>query len=218
MSDWIVTSVIFKHPFTCLIAGPTNAGKSVLLQKILINKDVLIDKEIDSITFCYTSWQPSYDVLKLQKTPIKFIQGLPEISEFDSKENNLLILDDLMNECSESQDISKFFRVYSHHMNISIFILNQNIFPKGKCQRDISLNVSNMILFNNPRDRQQIYTLGNQIYPKKSSSFLSIFQDSVKQYKGHGYLFIDFKQATLDRNRLQTGIIPGEERIIYKIK
>ena len=48
--------------------------------------------------------------------------------------------------------------------------------------------------------------------------FLSIFQDSVKQYQGHGYLFMDFKQATEDRNRLQTGIIPGEERIIYKIK
>ena len=218
MNDWIVDGIIFIHPFTCLIVGPTNAGKSVLLEKILINREKIIDKEINKIIVCYRSWQPTYDVIKLLNTSTKFIEGLPQISEFDSSENNMLILDDLMNECSESQDISKFFSIYSHHKSISIFILNQNIFPKGKCQRDISLNCSNMIVFNNPRDKQQIRTLGLQMYPKNSSSFLSIFEDAVSHHDGHGYLFMDLKLSTEDRNRLQTGIIPGEERIIYKIK
>jgi len=179
--------MIFKHPFSYLIVGPTNAGKSVLLEKILINKEKIMDKKFDRIVFCYKAYQKSYEVLKDLNTPIKFIDGLPNVSEFNSDENNLLILDDLMNECAESEEISKFFRVYSHHMNISIFILNQNIFPKGKCQRDISLNVSYMIVFNNPRDRQQIRTLGQQMFPKKSSAFLAIFEDSIKQFHGHGY-------------------------------
>lgn len=219
MTDvWTVDTIIFKHPFTCLIAGPSFAGKSVLLEKILLNKETIIDKEFDRIVVCYKVYQPSYDVLKLLNSTVKFIEGLPNVSEFDKNENSLLILDDLMSECSDSQEISNFFRVYSHHLKISIFILNQNIFPKGKCQRDISLNVSYMIIFNNPRDRQQIKTLGQQMFPKKSTSFFAIFEDAISQVDGHGYLFIDFKQKTEERNRLQTGIIPGQERIIYKIK
>ena len=35
MNNWIIDSTIFKHPFTCTIAGPTGSGKTVLLQKIL---------------------------------------------------------------------------------------------------------------------------------------------------------------------------------------
>ena len=56
------------------------------------------------------------------------------------------------------------------------------------------------------------------MFPKKSTSFFAIFEDAISQVDGHGYLFIDFKQKTEERNRLQTGIIPGQERIIYKIK
>ena len=117
----------------------------MLLEKILLNKETIIDKEFDRIVVCYKVYQPSYDVLKLLNSTVKFIEGLPNVSVFDKNENSL-ILDDLMSECSDSQEISIFFRVYSHHLKISIFILNQNIFPKGKCQRAISLNVSYMII------------------------------------------------------------------------
>ena len=49
MTDWITDSTIFKHPFTCCIAGPTGAGKTVLLQKILINKNNIFDIQPDRI-------------------------------------------------------------------------------------------------------------------------------------------------------------------------
>ena len=48
--------------------------------------------------------------------------------------------------------------------------------------------------------------------------FMEIFDDAIKLHDGHGYLFLDFKQQTQDRMRIQTGIIPDEERIIYTIK
>ena len=62
MTDWIIDSVIFKHPFTCSIAGPTGAGKTILLQKILINKKIIFDIEPDRIVVCYKSWQSAYEV------------------------------------------------------------------------------------------------------------------------------------------------------------
>ena len=217
MSDWIIDSVIFKQPFTCTIAGPSGAGKTVLLQKILINKKEIFDLEPDRIVVCYKSWQPAYDVFNLLESPVEFVQGLINVEEFDKEKNNLLIIDDLMTECKDNTDIATLFSVHSHHKNISVFLVTQNIFMKGTCSRDINLNSTNMILFNNPRDRQQIRVLGQQMYPKKTLGFMEIFEDAIKQHDGHGYLFLDYKQQTPERMRIQTGIIPGEERIIYTI-
>jgi len=217
MSTWIIDSIIFKHPFTCTIAGPTGAGKTVLLQKILINKKEIFDLEPDRIVVCYKSWQPAYDVFSLMESPVEFVQGLINVEEFDKEKNNLLIIDDLMTECKDNKEIATLFSVHSHHRSISVFLVTQNIFMQGTCARDINLNSTNLILFNNPRDRQQIRVLGQQMYPKKTHGFMEIFDDAIKQQNGHGYLFLDYKQQTPERMRIQTGIIPGEERIIYTI-
>ena len=40
---WLIDLIIFKHPFTCLIAGPTQSGKTYLLQKILNFNQILIE-------------------------------------------------------------------------------------------------------------------------------------------------------------------------------
>ena len=74
------------------------------------------------------------------------IQGIVKLEDFDEKTNNLLILDDLMNECKNSIEILDLFNVKSHHRNISVFLVTQNIFTKGKCTRDLNLNSSCMYL------------------------------------------------------------------------
>ena len=83
MTDWIIDSIIFKHPFTCCIAGPTGAGKTVLLQKILINKKQIFDIQPDRIVVCYKSWQQAYEVFALLDTPVEFVEGLIDVQNFD---------------------------------------------------------------------------------------------------------------------------------------
>jgi hypothetical protein len=203
---------VFKHPFRCYIAGPTFSGKTKLIEKILVNQEDLIDKKFDRIVFCYKTMQPSYDIFNFLNVPIEFVEGLVDFSLFDSKINNLVIIDDLMELCKDKNEVLNLFTVYSHHKSISVFLVSQNIFTKGKCSRDISLNSSYMIIFKQPRDKVQVSVLARQMFPNNSKAFLEAFDDATS--KNHGYLFLDFNQSTSDNMRLQTDITE-KPRIIY---
>ena len=210
---------VFKHPFRCYIAGPSCCGKTELLQKILINLSTLIDKPIEKITFCYSVWQNKYEILKFLNIPVDFHQRLIKATEFDSSINNLLILDDLMQECKDSMDIYNLFSVDSHHRNISVFLVSQNIYTKGKCTRDLNLNSSYMILFKNLYDVTQINNLSRQMFPKKSKDFMHVFEDATSANNGFGYVLLDLNPNTMTDMRIQGNIIHEKEkpRIIYKL-
>ena len=178
---------IFKHPFRCYIAGPSFSGKTTLIQKILINQQKMINKPIDRIVFCYKTMQPGYEVFKYLPIHVEFVEGLIDTNIFDPTINNLLIIDDLMERCKDNNDILNLFTVDSHHKNISVILVSQNIYTKGKCTRDINLNSSNMIIFKNP-------SLARQMFPNKSKAFMEAFLDAVETYK---YIFLDIENFTL---------------------
>ena len=208
---------VFQHPFRCYISGPSCCGKTELLQKILLNYNSLINKPIDRIVFCYSVWQEKYDLLKY--LPIEFNQGLKKSEEFDPQMNNLLILDDLMQSCKDSMDIFNLFSVDSHHRNISVFLVSQNIYTKGKFTRDLNLNSSYIILFKNLRDQTQINVLARQMFPGKAKEFLKIIEDANLSDNGYGYIFLDLNPNTSPDFRIQGNIIEEKDRprIIYKL-
>lgn len=208
-----IDSIIFKAPFTCMIAGPTQCGKTSLLINILKSSRSLISPPPNRIVYCYSREQPAFNTLL--ELDIEFHQGLPDLDDFDSKLNNLVILDDLMDECEKNKDIQSLFTVDSHHKNISTFLISQNLFSRGKYSRTISLNCHYLIVFNNPRDRSQIHYLARQMYPTNSHFLIECYTDATSA-KEYGYLFLDLTQSTNDLHRVQSNILCGETRIIYQ--
>ena len=55
---------VFKSPFTCLVAGPTQSGKTSLIENILLQNKDLIKPNVYKIIYCYARWQDKYDNLK----------------------------------------------------------------------------------------------------------------------------------------------------------
>lgn len=50
------------------------------------------------------------------------------------------------------------FSAIKYRRNMSVMMLTQNVFHRGKCSRTISLNRNDMTLFENPQDKLQIKT------------------------------------------------------------
>lgn len=172
----------------------------------------MVDVIFDRIIFYYAEWQDGYKSSEFvdDGEQIEFREGLPKPEDYsrDPHSKKLIIIDDLMRESSNSV-ICDLFTKGSHHKNISVMFITQNIFHKGTHSRDISLNSSYIILFKNPRDRAQIQHLARQIYPEDSKFLQEAYQDATT--KGHGYLMIDCKQSTLDEFRFRSCIFPDEE-------
>jgi hypothetical protein len=206
-------SQIFQTPFTAQLSGPTSCGKTSLLIKILQNINLVCDKPPQRIVYCYNKFQ---EIFK-QVPGLELHEGLPIIETFDSSINNMIILDDLMEESESNPEIQKLFTVDSHHKNISIFLITQNLFSKGKCARTISLNCHYLFIFNNPRDRLQIRCLARQMFPTNSNFLVESYDDATAS-RLYGYLFIDLTQKTNNKMRIQTNILPFETRLIYQPK
>ena len=119
-----------------------------------------------------------------------------------------------MTEAKCDQRIADLFTKGSHHRNISIVYLTQNVFPQGKACRDIALNTQYLVLFNNPIDRQQVATLARRIYPSTSAMFMKRFEEATS--RPYGYLVIDLKLSTSEQDRLQTDIFESTDQHAFE--
>ena len=205
-----------KHPFTCIVAGPSQSGKTVFLRRLLTQAQELINEPPEVILWFYGEYQPLYDKLtdSLGST-IQFIEGIPETFDMylDKSKRNMIVLDDLMNETANDKKISNLFTKGSHHKNLSVILVTQNLFNQGRQTRTISLNAHYLVLFKNPRDASQISHLARQMFPKKPKYLQEAYQDSTAE--PFHYLFIDLRTTTPETYRLRTQIFPGETQYVY---
>ena len=107
-----------------------------------------------------------------------------------------------MIDASKDQRIVNLFTRGSHHRNLSVIYIVQNLFHQGKGSRSMSLNSHYLVLFKNARNKLQILTLAKQTYPVQTDFFLNQYEEAVK--RPFGYLLIDLKSTTQDNCRLQT--------------
>ncbi|CAC5390993.1 unnamed protein product [Mytilus coruscus] len=113
------------------------------------------------------------------------------------------ILDDLMSTSAKDSRINDLFTEGSHHRNLSVVVLNQNLyFGKDPTQRR---NCHYLVLFNNPIDRQPVMTLGRQMYPSRFDFFLRKFEEATR--KPYGFLLVDLKPGTAESSRLRTDVL-----------
>ena len=193
-----------KHPFSCVVNGPSGVGKTEWIRKLIYYRDDLITNPPDRIIWCYAEYQAIYG----QMEGIEFIEGL-NYTLIPGKKH-LIVLDDLM--MSVNKDITQLF-VGGRHRDISVIFVTHNIFYQSKEMRTIKQNTNHMVLFENTQDASQIDYLGRQMYPSKNKHMREAYSTSINN--PYGYLFVDLRQTLDKRYRLRTRIFPGEEQLVF---
>ena len=67
-----------QHPFTCIVAGCSQSGKTVWVKSLLENAQTTISPVPQRIIWCYGQWQPSYFDMLGAIPEIEFNKGIPE--------------------------------------------------------------------------------------------------------------------------------------------
>jgi hypothetical protein len=200
-----------KHAFGALVAGPTQSGKTNFVIRLLQCALEIIFPRPERLIWCFECYQEVFRNLE----HVEFFEGLP--SNFESLldgKPTLIVIDDLMSESDER--VSKLFTKYSHRKNASIIYVSQNLFHRGRENRNISLNAHYLVLFKNLRDSMQIAALGRQIFTGKGKYLQESYADATAKLFGN--LFVDLKPTTSDELRLRTGILVGEVPFAYIYK
>ena len=128
----------FKCPSSVMLAGPSQCGKTTFTRQLLQNADILFERPIRKIVYCYGQLQECFNSMGSQ---ITFVEGIPEDipSLFPvSCRPGVLVLDDLIRNCSADERVLDLFTKVSHHCHVTCIYLTQNLFPPGKFSRSIS--------------------------------------------------------------------------------
>ena len=204
-----------KHPFNCLISGPSQCGKTTMLRNLLKYHDETItgiNKRIIKIVWAYGKWQKIYSE-PINNVEIKYINEMP--NEEDIYGYDIVVVDDLMHKLDKNVYISMLFTAGTHHDNQSVVVLTQNFYQKGEVCNILRKNAHYVILFKDPGDTSQVRTISWRMFPENPKYLISAYRLATSV--PHGYLLIDRTQTTEDDCRLRTRIVP-EKITNYKLE
>lgn len=194
-------------PFTMLVAASSNAGKSELIRDMLINHYLMFEKPLEEIIWLYHKNAKEEELFSNLtdniNVPITFIEGFPakDISDgtlFKSDKNSIkcLVLDDVVVSALRSPIFIDLFTVLSHHMNIVVIAILQNIHAHSPAQRqlmnNVIRNVSYIVLFPDRRQMAAVRQIAHTYYNSEEAKLLEPFKQLIESKQKHDYMLIDF--------------------------
>jgi hypothetical protein len=188
------------------VTGPTQAGKTHFVIELLKERETLFDPPPERIHWAYgVKNDKQLKTIQEIDPSITFSEGLPDLNAFDSRFNNLLILDDLMDEIGKNKEIANLFTRGSHHNNITVIAIVHNIFNQDKYFRTLTINGRDFVFFNSPRDRQQLAQFGRQVFPQHKN-FLTAALEEASKMSEHAYIVLRLGGDIPDSLRVCTNI------------
>lgn len=193
------------------VAGPSYSGKTTFVLKLLDHRNEIFSSATNRILWCYGIYQPNLNPILTSKG-YHLHSGVVDISKIQPYD--IVVLDDLLQESSNSKEVTSLFTKAAHHKPCFIIFIMQNLFPPGRESRTRSLNTHYLAIFKNPRDKSQIEFLARQISPRNPKALVQVFEDATES--PHSYLFIDLTQECPDAYRFRSNLFQ-KPLVIYKL-
>ena len=246
MSEENIFDGQIHHPFRCLVAGPSQSGKSTFVRDLMLRQGDIIDVKFDYITIVLGTEENKNEILssmrkrfppgvveiiELMKSysspeemksqfPLEFEKYLKKKSALNKK--GCVVFDDLMSELAECGLLVSLFTRFSSHYSISTIHITQNVFFKsgGKHGSDnvtIYRNTHVLVLFKNPMDNTIMATIAKRMNASKYADLIKLLNHIVDK---HRYVVIhgDFNRP--DRLKYSSDIFrthPIPHQTIYEL-
>lgn len=171
----------FQASRNTIIYGTSGSGKTQFILEVIRQK--LVHPWPVNLYYMYGVEQPFMgEWNQKEDQSIKFIHGL-NFEEMDTSEPSLLVVDDLI--LSGNKEVAEVFIMGSHHKQISIFYLTQNLFPKCPLFRLMSSNAHYYVLFHGQRNTKQVNTLARQVYTGKDvHRIMNAYKRCARRHRG----------------------------------
>jgi hypothetical protein len=208
-----------NHPATVIVSGGTGSGKTVLTRAMLQHHRTCFNGMAahPRVLWCYGIYQVLYGV-QVPNVNIAYREGLAPLSMIEQSKPDVIVVDDLIDHAS-SEHLQNLFVRASHHLNVTVIYITQNLYEKGQVK--LKRNAHYIFMMRNPSDKSQITTLGRQLYPRQKKlldHFYEAYDDATSQR--YGYLMIDVSPQSDETQKLKTNILPdksGEVRAIVYV-
>jgi len=224
----------FCFPFRIILSGSSGAGKTHFAGNLLKAAD-LFQNEVEYIYYyhpCYldeppVNWHETMDI------PVSYQTGIPSLEQLMSiPQNSVIILDDLMDKCNESEAIDQLFRVISGKRKIAVMIMTQNYFAQGKYGRNIRNSCNYSVLLRNCCDATinrravramgltKAYTIAEQSCVEMEYPYVFVDQTQKGQVSGYQIytdIFDRYKKC-FSNTGMPSYIIPEKDFLsVFKI-
>ena len=135
----------FEPCSSICVSGQTGSGKTRWVYRFLTHIRNMYSRDPPcQILYCYGIYQPLFDEIERTLKNFRSKQGLPsseELEEFTADHRHkLIVIDDLMHRVVEDKEMELLFTQGTHHKCVSVILITQNLYPRGKHARTIALN------------------------------------------------------------------------------
>ena len=200
---------LLKVPFTMLVAASTNSGKTHLVRDMILNHYRLFERPIDEIVWLYHPRAFDEDLAQQLKRdlnlPIRFIEGFPSkaieqgtLFEADNKAVKMLVVDDLVATALRSHTalFLELHTIISHHNNICVVGILQNLHADTASQRQIMNNIirnlSYVVLFPDRRNLGALKQIARTYFNGEEYKLIAPFKQLIDSKEKYNYMLIDF--------------------------
>ena len=123
-----------------------------------------------------------------------------------------------MAEGGNDKEVLDLFTKHSHHKNITVIYLRQDMFPREKYAKTINRQAHYIMAFKNPRDQLGVKHLLLQAFPSHWKDVMDVFNKVTRH--PFGYMVLDLHPASDNAMRVfeDEAMIAEMDRVLHQLQ
>ena len=215
-----------KTPARIIVQGPSCAGKTHLIEQLVLNHHLCFDKPISEVVWIqseFTDQSALFQRLKKNLSiPLKTVTGFPDekirnnnLFTTSRDSQKLLVLDDQYISPQKNDTLFQIFTILSHHHNINVIVTVQNLSGSTATQKSfISIllrNSSHVCLFVNRCNLPIASYIAKTYYIGEGYRVMQPFRYLMNLNQKYKYLLFNFTTEDPLLQVTECGLLPTEQ-------